>query len=79
MSQAGLKELATATAGDALFATYYREHSEDLTQKIYNQIRTFYTFGFQAEFTGEKPGSLLVKCTRAGSKVRHHPAVPALP
>ena len=79
MSQAGLKELATATAGDALFATNYREHSEDLTQKIYNQIRTFYTFGFQAEFTGEKPGSLLVKCTRTGSKVRHHPAVPALP
>ncbi len=79
MSQAGLKELAMATAGEALFAAYYREHAEDLTQKIYNQIRTFYTLGFQAESTGEKPGSLVVKCTRPGSKARHHPAVPALP
>jgi len=75
MSQAALQELALVTAGNAFFSADYRDHREDLTRRIYNQIRTLFTFGFQADSTLEKPGRLLIKCARPGSKVKHHPAL----
>jgi hypothetical protein len=75
MSQVGLRELAQVTAGEAYFTADHRDHLEELTRRIYNAIRTLYTFGFQAESSAEKPGALMVKCSRPGSKIRHHPTV----
>ncbi len=77
MSEAALKELASFTAGEAFFTSAYREHLDGLTRRVYNQIRTLYTFGFQAESTPERPGTLVIRCARPGSKVRHHPTVAA--
>jgi hypothetical protein len=79
MSQAVLQELARETAGEALFAADYREHLDDISRRLYNRIRTFYTFGFASESPAGKPSQLTIKCTRPGSKVKHHPALLRLP
>lgn len=79
MNQAFLKDLAQVTAGDAYFAADYRDHLEDISRRIYNQIRTLYTFGFQSELRSGIPARLTIKCSRPGSKIKHHPMVMALP
>jgi hypothetical protein len=79
MSVGSLRELAGATSGETFVAGDYGEHMEDLSRRMYNYIRTLYTFGFQAESSREKPGQLTIKCARAGSKVRARSVVPALP
>ncbi len=79
ISQSSLRELGQATSGEALFAADNRDHFEDMTHRIYNEIRTFYTFGFESEASSDQPPRLTIRCTRPGSKVRHHPLVPALP
>jgi hypothetical protein len=79
MSEGALRELAGATAGETFVAADYGEHMEDLTRRMYNYIRTLYTFGFQAESSREKPGRLSITCARTGSRVRARPVVPALP
>lgn len=78
MAQAIVKDLAQVTAGDAYFASDYQEHLDDISRRIYNQIRTLYTFGYQSEATAERPARLVIECTRAGAKVRHHPQLAAL-
>lgn len=75
MSQAVLQELARETAGEALFAADYREHLDDISRRLYNRIRTFYTFGFTSESQAGRPTQLTIKCARPGSRVKHHPAV----
>ncbi len=78
MSQAGLKELAGVTAGDTFLAVDYRDHPEDIAQRIYNQLRTFYTFGFESQSGAESGAKLTIRCTRAGSKIKSHPNVPVI-
>lgn len=79
LSQAVLQELARETAGEALFGADYREHLDDISRRLYNRIRTFYTFGFASESQAGKPSQLTIKCTRPGSRVKHHPALVRLP
>ncbi|HYK89511.1 MAG TPA: hypothetical protein VE398_12120, partial [Acidobacteriota bacterium] len=79
INQSSLKELTQATCGEAFFTADYGEHLEDLARRIYNELRTLYTFGFESEGTADKPSRLSIRCTRPGSKVRHHPTVAALP
>lgn len=78
MSQSGLKELAQATAGDAFFAADYKDHLDDISKHIYNQLRTFYTFGFESTSPPNAPTKLTIRCTRPGSKVKCRPNVPML-
>ena len=77
-SQSALGDLSHTTSGGAFFAADYRDHLDDISRRILNQIRTFYTFGFKSEATLDKATRLLVKCTVPGSTVRHHPRVPVL-
>lgn len=79
MSQASLKELTQVTSGDAYFAADYRDHFEDIVRRLYNHIRTLYTFGFESESSSDKPARLAIRCTRQGSKVKHHPTIASLP
>lgn len=79
MSDAALRELAAATAGEAYSAAVYGDHPEDLSRRLYNHIRTLYTFGFLAEPAGESPARLSIRCTRPGCKVRARQLVPAGP
>lgn len=79
MSDAALRELAAATAGEAFSAAGYGDHLEDLSRRLYNHIRTLYTFGFFAEPLGESLARLSIRCTRPGSKVRARQLVPAGP
>lgn len=76
MSRSALSELAQATAGELFLAGDYRDHPDDITQHIYNQLRTFYTFGFESESATDAPAKLTIRCTRPGSKVKCHPNVP---
>ena len=75
MSEAILKDLAVATSGDAFSSAAYSNHLEDLSRRIYNHVRTLYTFGFQSEPSTDKPTRLSIRCLRAGTKVKHHPTV----
>lgn len=79
LSQSSLRELVQVTSGEAFFATDFKDHFEDITHRMYNMIRTFYTFGFEAEASADKPFRLEISCTRPGSKVKHHPTVAILP
>jgi VWFA-related protein len=79
MNQAALKDLARATAGDTFFAADYREHIEDVIRRICDQLRTFYTFGFESQAPVDKPAKLTIRCTRPGSRVKSHPNVPIIP
>ncbi len=74
-----LQELARVTSGAAYFTMNYRDHYEDIVRRIHNQVRTYYTFGFEADSGASSPGKLLIKCSRPGSKVTCHPLVPAFP
>lgn len=75
-SEACLRELAGVTAGGAYFSKV--EGIEGLGRRIGNQIRTFYTIGFNAEATSDQPAALKIECTRPGTKVACHPVVPNL-
>jgi VWFA-related protein len=75
MSEAVFKDLAYATSGDAFSSVSYGDHLEDLSRRIYNHIRTFYTFGFQSEAAPDKPTKLSIRCLRPGARVKHHAAV----
>lgn len=79
MSQASIKELTQVTSGDAYFTADYRDHFEDIVRRMYNHIRTLYTFGIASESATDKPAQLTIRCTRTGSKVRYHPTIAALP
>ncbi len=79
ISQSSLKELTQLTCGEVFFMSDYRDHLEDISRRLYNELRTLYTFGFESEGTAEKPSRLTIRCTRPGSKVRHHPTVSVLP
>jgi len=78
LSRSALNELAQATAGEMFLAGDYRDHPDDVTQHIYNQLRTFYTFGFESESASDAPAKLTIRCTRPGSKVKCHPTVPVV-
>jgi len=75
-SEACLRELAGVTAGGAYFVA--NEGIEGLGRRISNQIRTFYTIGFEAESSSDKPASLKIECTRPVAKVTFHPVLPNL-
>jgi hypothetical protein len=75
-SEACLRELAGVTAGGAYFSK--TEGIEGLGRRISNQIKAFYTIGFQAESTSDQPAALKIECTRPGTKVTFHPVVPNL-
>jgi VWFA-related protein len=78
MSDASLKELTDATAGEVYSAGLSREHPEDVVRRILQQMRTLYTFGFESTSPPDKPGKLVIQCSRPESRVKHHPVVPAL-
>ena len=75
LNEAILKDLALATSGDAFSSAAYSGHLEDLSRRVYNHIRTLYTFGFQSDASTDKPAKLSVRCLRPGAKVKHHPTV----
>ena len=79
MAQGFLRDLAGVTAGEAFFASDYREHLNDISRRVYNQVRTFYTFGFLSTSSPERPARLAIECVRPGAKVRHHPTLAASP
>ncbi|MFH1573699.1 MAG: hypothetical protein ABIG68_06920, partial [Acidobacteriota bacterium] len=79
MSEAAIRDLASATAGEVFIAASYGQHMEDLTRRILNHVRTLYTIGFQAHSAPENPAPLSIRCKRPGSKVRSRSLVPALP
>jgi hypothetical protein len=73
-----LAELAQATAGEAYFLADAGGYLEDLARRINNQIRTFYTFGFESDAPSDTKTPLVIRCTRPGSRVKHHPITPIL-
>jgi len=75
-SEASLRELTGATAGGAYFR--YTESIEGMGRRISEQIRTFYTIGFESYSPPNQPGTLTIECTRPGAKVKTHPVVPTL-
>jgi VWFA-related protein len=75
-SEASLRDLASVTAGDAYFSAM--EGIEGLGRRISEQIRTFYTIGFQSDSPPDNPARLKVECTRPGVKIKSHPVVPNL-
>ena len=75
-SEVALRELADVTAGAAYFTNM--EGIEGLGRRMANQIRTFYTIGFESDSPGEQPARLKIECTRPGVKVKTHPVVPIL-
>jgi len=78
VGEAVLRDIVGSTAGQAFQASANRDHPEDITRRLLNQIRTFHTIGFQASSPRESPGKLIIRSTRSGSNVKHHPVVPAL-
>jgi hypothetical protein len=76
MSQAALRELGNTTAGTAFFTINFGRHPEDLTRRMINHMRTFYTFGFESISTGGSPGELKIQCSRDGAKVTVRRLVP---
>jgi len=79
LSRGALKELGQTTAGDAFFTVDSGDHPEDLVRRLFNQIRTLYTFGFTSNASPERPAKLTITCSRPGSKAKYHPMVPVLP
>jgi VWFA-related protein len=75
-NEAAIRELASVTAGNAYFT--YLEGIEGLGRRISNQIRTFYTIGFEAEAPANPVSTLKIECTRPGVKVTTHPVIPNL-
>jgi hypothetical protein len=75
-SEACLRELAGVTAGGAYFVA--AEGIEGLGRRIANQIRTFYTIGFEAELSSDRAVSLKIECTRSIAKAMFHPVIPNL-
>lgn len=78
LSEALLRELVDSTAGEAFFPRPGEEHLDDVTRRVLGRIVSFYTIGFESTGTLDKPAKLLIRCTRPGSKVRHHPVSPVL-
>lgn len=78
LSDAALKELAEATAGEVYSAGQSKEHPEDVVRRLLAQLRTLHTFGFESTSPPDKPGKLTIQCTRPGSRTRHRPTVPVL-
>ncbi len=78
MSDASLKELTDATAGEVYSAGLSREHPEDVVRRVLQQMRTLHTFGFESSSPPDKPGKLVIQCARPESRVKHHPVVPVL-
>jgi hypothetical protein len=78
LSRAGLSRLAQATAGEAYFSPDFGGNFEDLVRQIYNRIRTYYTFGFESDAPPDTKSELSIRCTRNGTKVKHHPFTPVL-
>ncbi len=78
LSDASLRDLANATAGEVHSAGLSKEHPEDVVRRLLAQIRTLYTFGFESTSPPDKPGKLVIQCSRPESRVRHHPIVPVL-
>jgi VWFA-related protein len=76
MAQSSIRELAQTTAGEAFMASDYREHPDDISRRILNVLRTYYTFGFQSDSPIDKPGRLAIRCSRAGAKVKARQAAP---
>lgn len=74
MTQGLLRDLAGVTAGECFMAADYREHLDDITRRVYNQMRTLYTFGYQSSVESGKVFTLEILCSRQRSKVRHHPS-----
>ncbi len=79
ISRSSLQSLTETTCGEAFFGTDYGDHLEDLARRLYNELSTLYTFGFESEGSAGKPSRLTILCTRPGAKVRHHPTVVVLP
>jgi hypothetical protein len=77
-SHGALAELAQATAGDAYFSADSGGHLEDVARRIYNQIRTFYTFGFESDAPSDAKTPLLIRCNRPGSRAKYHSYIPML-
>jgi VWFA-related protein len=75
-SESSLRDLAAVTAGDAFFSAM--DGIEGLGRRLSNQIRTFYTIGFESESSPDKPVRLTIECTRPGVKVKTHPVTPTL-
>jgi VWFA-related protein len=75
-SESSLRDLAALTAGDACFSAM--EGIEGLGRRISNQIRTFYTIGFESETSPDQPARLTIECARPGIKVKTHPVTPTL-
>jgi hypothetical protein len=78
MSQSSIRELAQMTSGEAFLASDYREHQDDMTRRILNILRAYYTFGFQSDSPSDKPGRLVIRCSRPGAKVKSRQTVPIL-
>jgi hypothetical protein len=78
-NRGALVALAQATAGDAYFSADSGGYFEDLTRRIHNHIRTFYTFGFESNYQPDRKTPLLIHCTRPGSRAKHHPNIPVFP
>lgn len=78
LSDASLKELSEATAGEVFSAGQSREHPEDVVRRLLLQMRTLYTFGFESTSPPDKPGKMVIQCSRPDSRVKHHPIVPVL-
>jgi hypothetical protein len=78
ISRGALLKLAQATAGETFFSADSGGHPEDLVRQIYNRIRTFYTLGFESDAPSDAKTELVIRCTRNGSKVKHHPSIPVL-
>jgi hypothetical protein len=76
ISEASLRDLGGVTAGTAYFS--FMEGIEGLGRRISNQIRTFYTIGFESDSPSDKPSSLKIECTRPGTKVTAHPIIPRM-
>ncbi len=75
-SQTALKELSDCTAGSAFFKD--TATVEAMGRRISDQIRSFYTIGFESYSASGQPGTLTIECTRPGVKVRSHSIVPNL-
>jgi hypothetical protein len=78
VSDGALADLATATAGDYVRTPPGLDHPEDAVRTIGNQIRNFYTVGYESTGTTDKPAKLTIRCTRTGARVKHHPVSPLL-
>jgi hypothetical protein len=77
-SQGALRDLAKVSCGEAFFAAEYREHLDDISRRLLQQIRTLHTIGFHSSSASQNGGKLLIRCSAPGSRVKHHPTIPIL-